>query len=120
MQKQLLVEIIGIGVILMSDVIYDNWLNSLKVGDLVGIKEVTKGIGDSYLYSSDEIIDIYENSFTVSSGIIFNSKGVHEYISNTDVSFVYELVPLTDEVKKMGKFYNLQKLIGLITTGGIQ
>ncbi|PLT28107.1 hypothetical protein [Peribacillus deserti] len=97
-----------------------NWLETLKVGDLVGIKEVTEGIGHTYTYSSDEITDRTSGSITVSSGLVFDSKGINETITNTQVSFVYELVPLTDEVKQKGKFYHIKKLINLITTGGIQ
>ncbi|WP_409295639.1 hypothetical protein V1498_19655 [Peribacillus sp. SCS-26] len=96
------------------------WLKSLEVGESVGIKEVTEGIGDTYTYSTDKITGMNDDSFTVSSGLIFNSKGINEFQSNTYVSLMYELVPVTNEVKQKGKFYNIKKLINLITTGGIQ
>ncbi|MCH1627021.1 hypothetical protein [Fredinandcohnia quinoae] len=104
----------------MVDVIREDWLKNLRVGDLVGIKEVTKGNGNSYTYSSDEIIETTDSSFTVSSGMVFNANGMSEYVSPIHVTLNYEIVPLTEDVKKKGKFSKIEKLINLVTNGGMQ
>lgn len=86
----------------MSGIKREDWLLSLQVDDEVGIKEVTKGMGNSYIFSIDRIKEIKEDSIVVASGVVFNKNGLYRYKVDTytTISFEYELVPLTDELKE--------------------
>ncbi|PLR66253.1 hypothetical protein [Bacillus sp. UMB0893] len=99
---------------------YLEWLNTLQVGDEVGVIEEIEGIGNTINYSSAKISTIKENrAFVLSTGTNFDQMGEYRYQEQSLGNiFQYKMIPLTEDVKKKSRFYHINKMIGLLTGGG--
>ncbi|MDR0139476.1 hypothetical protein RFW18_17105 [Metabacillus idriensis] len=99
---------------------YLEWLNTLQVGDEVGVIEEIEGIGHTINYSSAKITNINENrAFVLSTGTSLDQMGEYRYQEQSLGNiFHYKMIPLTDDIKKKSRFSHINKMIGLLTGGG--
>lgn len=100
--------------------LYANWLSNLKTGEKIILKEETIGTTDSFYYTTYFVKEITKKYVILDNQMKFDLlSGEVEYDAPNGMILKYKLFPYTTDVKnsKISEF--LQKIIALVTTGGI-
>lgn len=99
---------------------YKNWLNSLKVGDQVLLKERTIGIADSFKYRLDSIRELKMDQIILRTGLeIKRDSGALDYHTPTGGFFYYKIFPASDQIERDKKLSFLEQAVMLYSSTDI-
>lgn len=96
---------------------YKKWLDSLKVGDQVLLKERTIGIADSFKYRLDSIRELKPDQIILRTGLeIKRDSGALDYHTPTGGFFYYKIFPASDQIERDKKLSFLEQAVMLYSS----